>query len=36
MNEGQLGYDPTIMIVNEERFIETTRNGSTERIIIEE
>uniref|UniRef100_A0A8H7N259 non-specific serine/threonine protein kinase n=1 Tax=Bionectria ochroleuca TaxID=29856 RepID=A0A8H7N259_BIOOC len=35
MNEGQLGYDPTIMTENEERFIEITRNGSTERIIID-
>ncbi|KAK7229627.1 hypothetical protein V2G26_001797 [Clonostachys chloroleuca] len=35
MNEGQLGYDPTIMTANKERLIEITRNGSTERIIID-
>ncbi|CAI6048307.1 unnamed protein product [Clonostachys chloroleuca] len=35
MNEGQLGYDPTIMTANKERFIEITRNGSKERIIID-
>ncbi|KAG8664734.1 uncharacterized protein FPOAC1_013514 [Fusarium poae] len=36
MNEEQLGFDPTIMTANEERFIEVDRNGSTERIIIDE
>ncbi|RSL45552.1 hypothetical protein CEP51_016063, partial [Fusarium floridanum] len=35
MNEEQLGFDPTIMTVNGERFIEVNRNGSTERIIID-
>ncbi|KAM6505455.1 hypothetical protein FSOLCH5_014671 [Fusarium solani] len=36
MNEEQLGFDPTIMTTNKERFIEVKRNGSTERIIIDE
>ncbi|OBS17289.1 hypothetical protein FPOA_12205 [Fusarium poae] len=36
MNEEQLGFDPTIMTANGERFIEVDRNGSTERIIIDE
>ncbi|OBS17101.1 hypothetical protein FPOA_12378 [Fusarium poae] len=36
MNEEQLGFDPTIMTVNGERFIEVDRNGSTERVIIDE
>ncbi|CAH0053938.1 unnamed protein product [Clonostachys solani] len=35
MNEGQLGYNPTIMTANKERFIKITRNGSTERIIVD-
>lgn len=35
MNEEQLGFDPTIMTANKERFIEIKRNGSTERIIID-
>ncbi|KAH7237825.1 hypothetical protein B0J15DRAFT_553838, partial [Fusarium solani] len=35
MNEEQLGFDPTIMTANGERFIEVNRNGSTERIIID-
>ncbi|KAK7219394.1 hypothetical protein V2G26_007397 [Clonostachys chloroleuca] len=34
MNEEQLGFDPTIMTVNTERFIEVEQNGSAERIII--
>ncbi|KAH7000856.1 hypothetical protein EDB80DRAFT_581085 [Ilyonectria destructans] len=36
MNEEQLGFDLTIMTANKERFIEVKRNGSTERIIIDE
>ncbi|KAH7137548.1 hypothetical protein EDB81DRAFT_70458 [Dactylonectria macrodidyma] len=36
MNEEQLGFDPTIMTTDKERFIEVKRNGSTERIIIDE
>ncbi|KAG7402743.1 hypothetical protein Forpe1208_v017044 [Fusarium oxysporum f. sp. rapae] len=36
INEKQLGFDPTIMTANGERFIQVNRNGSTERIIIDE
>ncbi|KAM5361111.1 hypothetical protein ACJZ2D_013322 [Fusarium nematophilum] len=36
MNEEDLGFDPTIMSANQERFIEVNRNGSTERIIIDQ
>ncbi|CRK29157.1 hypothetical protein HYQ45_015072 [Verticillium longisporum] len=36
MNEEELGFDPTILTANHERFIEIERNGSTERIIIDE
>ena len=36
MNEEQLGFDPTIMTANKERFIEIKRNGMIERIIIDE
>jgi len=36
MNEEELGFDPTIMMANKERFIEIKRNGSTEQIIIDE
>ncbi|KAF5962908.1 hypothetical protein FBULB1_13735 [Fusarium bulbicola] len=36
MNEEQLGFDPTIMTANGKRFIEVNRNGSTERIIVDE
>jgi hypothetical protein len=35
MNEEELGFDPTIMTVNNERFIEIKRNGATERLIID-
>ncbi|KAI8710629.1 Pkinase-fungal domain-containing protein [Fusarium sp. LHS14.1] len=35
MNEEQLGFDPTTMTANGERFIEVNRNGSTEHIIID-
>ncbi|KAI8710295.1 Non-specific serine/threonine protein kinase [Fusarium sp. LHS14.1] len=35
MDKEQLGFDPTIMTANGERFIEVNRNGSTERIIID-
>ncbi|KAK0655543.1 hypothetical protein B0T16DRAFT_320017 [Cercophora newfieldiana] len=36
MSEEELGFDPTIMIAGDQRFIEIERNGSTERLIIEE
>ncbi|RYC78653.1 hypothetical protein BFJ63_vAg18473 [Fusarium oxysporum f. sp. narcissi] len=36
MNEEELGFDPTIMSANQKRFIEVYRNGSTERIIIDQ
>ncbi|OBS20584.1 hypothetical protein FPOA_06941 [Fusarium poae] len=36
MNEEELGFDPTIMSANQERFIEINRNGLTERIIIDQ
>ncbi|RSL54458.1 hypothetical protein CEP51_014708 [Fusarium floridanum] len=36
MNEEELGFDPTIMSANQERFIEVNRHGSTERIIIDQ
>ncbi|OBS15090.1 hypothetical protein FPOA_14101 [Fusarium poae] len=36
MNEEELGFDPTIKSENQERFIEINRNGSTERIIIDQ
>ncbi|KAK7414966.1 hypothetical protein QQZ08_012468 [Neonectria magnoliae] len=36
MNEEELGFDPTIMTANQARFIEINRNGSTERIVIDE
>ncbi|KAH7016047.1 uncharacterized protein B0I36DRAFT_368666 [Microdochium trichocladiopsis] len=36
MSEEELGFDPTIMTANDERFIEIERDGSTERLIIEE
>jgi hypothetical protein len=36
MNEEELGFDPTIMTANGERFIEIKRGGSTERLIIDE
>ena len=35
MNEEQLGFDPTIMTANNERFIEIERDGLTERHIID-
>ncbi|KXJ85594.1 hypothetical protein Micbo1qcDRAFT_237400 [Microdochium bolleyi] len=35
MTEEELGFDPTIMTANNERFIEIERNGSTERLIID-
>jgi Fungal protein kinase len=31
----ELGFDPTIMTANDERFIEIERNGFRERIIID-
>ncbi|RBA11773.1 hypothetical protein FPRO05_14255 [Fusarium proliferatum] len=36
MSEEQLGFDRTIMTANGKQFIEVNRNGSTERIIIDE
>ncbi|KAK0707014.1 hypothetical protein B0T26DRAFT_815209 [Lasiosphaeria miniovina] len=36
MSEEELGFDPTIMTANDERFIEIERDGSTERLIIDE
>ncbi|KAL7926153.1 hypothetical protein ACQKWADRAFT_281902 [Trichoderma austrokoningii] len=35
MSEEQLGFDPTIVTANGQRFIEIKRNDSTERLIIE-
>ncbi|KAL7899177.1 hypothetical protein HDV63DRAFT_393888 [Trichoderma sp. SZMC 28014] len=35
MSEEQLGFDPTIIMANGQRFIEIQRNGSTERLIID-
>ncbi|KAK3383803.1 hypothetical protein B0T24DRAFT_688486 [Lasiosphaeria ovina] len=35
MNEEELGFDPTIMTANGERFIEIERDGSIERVIID-
>ncbi|KAE9568915.1 hypothetical protein CGCF415_v014078 [Colletotrichum fructicola] len=35
MDEEALGFDPTVMISNNDRFIEIERNGSTERIVID-
>ncbi|ROT35341.1 hypothetical protein SODALDRAFT_283661 [Sodiomyces alkalinus F11] len=36
MSEEELGFDPTIVTANHERFIEIERNGSRERVIIDE
>lgn len=36
MSEEELGFDPTIMTANNQRFIEIERDGSIERIIIDE
>jgi len=36
INEEELGFDPTIMMANNERFIEIERDGLTERLIIDE
>jgi hypothetical protein len=35
MNEEQLGFDPTVITENGQRFIEIQRNGPTERLIID-
>ena len=35
MSQEELGFDPTIVTANGERFIEIERNGSTERLIID-
>ncbi|KAJ2996128.1 hypothetical protein NUW58_g1072 [Xylaria curta] len=35
MSDKELGFDPTILTANKERFIEIQRHGSTERIIID-
>ncbi|KAM7187663.1 hypothetical protein V8F20_010872 [Naviculisporaceae sp. PSN 640] len=36
MSEEELGFDPTIITAGDQRFIEFERNGSTERLIIDE
>ena len=36
ISEEDLGFDPTIMTAGDQRFIEIERNGSTERLIIDE
>jgi hypothetical protein len=36
MSKEELGFDPTIMTESDERFVEIERNGSTERLIIDE
>lgn len=36
MNEEQLGFDPTIITANDERFIEIKRDGATERLFIDQ
>jgi len=36
MSEEELGFDPTIITAGDQRFIEIERNGSTERLIINE
>ncbi|KAK0627073.1 hypothetical protein B0T14DRAFT_562919 [Immersiella caudata] len=36
MNEEELGFDPTFTTANGQRFIEIERNGSKERLIIDE
>ncbi|KAM0268990.1 hypothetical protein ACHAPA_004591 [Fusarium lateritium] len=36
MTEEELGFNPTIISANQERFIKVNRNGSIERIIIDE
>lgn len=36
MSEEELGFDPTIMTAYDKRFIEIERDGSTERLIIDE
>lgn len=36
MSEEELGFDPTIMTAGNQRFIDIERNGSTERLIIDE
>lgn len=35
MSEEELGFDPTIQTANHERFIEISRNGSKQRVIID-
>jgi hypothetical protein len=35
INEKQLGFDPTVITENGQRFIEIQRNGPTERLIID-
>ncbi|KAI8634829.1 serine/threonine-protein kinase Sgk2 [Xylariaceae sp. FL1651] len=35
MNEEELGFDPTIITANGQRFIDIERNGSTERVVID-
>jgi hypothetical protein len=36
MSEEELGFDPTIVTAHDKRFIEIERDGSTERLIIDE
>lgn len=36
MSEEELGFDPTFMTANDKRFIEIQRDGSTERLVIDE
>jgi hypothetical protein len=36
MNEEQLGFDPTVSEVNGKRYMTITRNGNTERLIIDD
>jgi hypothetical protein len=36
MNEEQLGFDPTVSEVNSKRYMTITRNGNTERLIIDD
>jgi len=36
MNEEQLGFDPTVSEVNGKRYMRITRNGNTERLVIDD
>lgn len=35
MSEEELGFDPTIMMANDQRFIEIKRHGATERLVLD-